>query len=139
MGTLDWTEALAIGLPALDDQHKQLFTIFDDLIKAIERSEGEDALKEIFTRLKEYTKYHFTDEENYMKGIGYPDSDSHAAEHALLMVRVDTLWRLLEGGENVSPKGVSLFISDWIVGHIINSDTKIGHYAASLTLTDTTT
>lgn len=131
MTQLAWTNELAIGLPSLDEQHMQLFAISNDLLSAITQGEGEAALKEIFDRLKAYTEYHFKEEEAYMEEIGYPDLSAHAAEHALLLVRVNTLWRLLQGGEAISPKGVSLFISDWIVGHIMEKDALIGKHAKS--------
>ncbi|CCH48554.1 bacteriohemerythrin [Pseudodesulfovibrio piezophilus] len=131
MKNLDWTAALNIGLDVLDEQHKQLLTIGNDLLDAIRRGEGETILKETFNRLKAYTVYHFKEEEAYMKEIGFPDLDSHAADHALLLVRVNTLWRMLESGENISPKGVSLFLSDWINEHILHRDAEIGRFANS--------
>ena len=131
MTQLDWTDDLATGLPLVDEQHMQLFTISNDLLSAISQGEGEALLKEIFDRLKAYTEYHFKAEEAYMKKIGYPEFTPHAAEHALLLVRVNTLWRLLQDGEAISPKGVSLFLGDWIVGHIMKEDAQIGEYARS--------
>ncbi len=129
MPTPDWSDVLNIGLPILDEQHKQLFAIADDLLSAIARGEGEAVLKDIFDRLKSYTKYHFKEEEEYMRRIGYPKAEEHAAEHVLLMMRVNTLWRLIENGEIISPKGVSLFVSDWIVEHIMDKDGQIGQFA----------
>ena len=121
------------GLASIDAQHKQLFTISNDLVNAIARGEGETVLKEIFDRLKEYTEFHFKDEEAYMKEIGYPELSPHAAAHALLLVRVNTLWRLIQGGDKISPKGVSLFIADWIVDHIMEKDAHIGTFAKTIT------
>lgn len=129
MTYLDWTDALDLGLPLLDEQHKQLFAISNDLLDAIARGEGQDILKDIFDRLKEYTQYHFKEEEAYMKKIGYNDFDAHAAEHALLLVRVNTLWRMIKSGEHISPQGASLFLSDWITEHILHRDALIGRFA----------
>lgn len=131
MTQLEWTDVLAIGLPAIDKQHTRLFAISNDLLNAIAQDEGKSALKEIFDQLKDYTQYHFKAEEAYMEKIGYPELSSHAAEHALLLVRVNTLWRLLQNGELISPEGVSLFINDWIVEHIMEKDVLIGKYAKS--------
>lgn len=131
MTQLEWTDVLAIGLPAIDKQHTRLFAISNDLLNAIAQDEGKSALKKIFDQLKDYTQYHFKAEEAYMEKIGYPELSSHAAEHALLLVRVNTLWRLLQNGELISPDGVSLFINDWIVEHIMEKDVRIGKYAKS--------
>lgn len=132
MEKITWTEVLNIGLPELDEQHKRLFAISDDLLNAIGNGHGEDALRETFDRLKEYTEEHFKAEEAYMNEIKYPDRERHADEHILLLTRVNTLWRLIQSGEIISPKGISLFISDWIVDHIMEKDAAIGKYANSL-------
>lgn len=125
----DWAIVLDIGEPVIDKQHKQLFAIANDLMAAIGRGEGEAALKDVFERLKAYTRYHFTEEEAFMERIGYPDRDAHVAEHVLLLIRVNTLWRLIENDQIITPDGVSLFINDWIVEHIMHKDALIGEYA----------
>jgi len=131
MPQLEWTDALTVGLPAIDDQHKQLFAICADLLESIDRGEGEAVLKDIFDRMKAYTEYHFKAEEAYMKSLDYPDLEAHASEHVLLLVRVNTLWRLLQSGENLSPQGVSLFLRDWIFEHVMHRDGQIGEFARS--------
>jgi len=125
----DWTTVLDIGDPVIDEQHTHLFAIADDLMVSIGRNEGNAILKNIFERLKAYTRYHFKEEEAYMERIGYPDLDAHVAEHVLLMMRVNTLWRLIENGEIITPQGVSLFVNDWIAEHIMHKDALIGEYA----------
>lgn len=131
MGYDDRAKVLNIGLPILDEQHKRLFAIFDDLLAAIVEGQGEEILKDIFDRLKAYTEEHFRDEEAYMKEIGFPDLEAHADEHILLLTRVNTMWRLIKGGETISPKSVSLFVSEWISDHILQKDVAIGEYARS--------
>ncbi|MFH1913313.1 MAG: hemerythrin family protein [Pseudomonadota bacterium] len=125
----DWAIVLDIGDPVIDEQHKHLFAIANDLMAATGRGEGEDMLKNIFERLKAYTRYHFEEEEAFMERIGYPDRDAHVAEHVLLLIRVNTLWRLIEHGEIITPNGISLFVNDWIVEHIMHKDALIGEYA----------
>ncbi|MGL1862646.1 MAG: hemerythrin family protein [Pseudodesulfovibrio sp.] len=132
MNHLNWSEDLTLGLDSLDDQHKELFSIANDLLKAIDRAEGETVLKEVFDRLKNYTESHFKEEEAYMGSIDFPGLDDHAEEHALLLMRVNTLWRLILSDEKISPKGVALFISDWISAHIMDSDGQIATYTQSL-------
>jgi len=128
---LEWNERLATGLELIDEQHKTLFAISNDLLAAIGRNEGEAALADIFNRLKEYTRYHFKAEEALMAEMDYPHRSRHAEEHALLLARVDALWRLISNGETISARNVSFFLSDWIVSHIMEKDGAIGGYANS--------
>jgi len=131
MSPLKWTEDLHVGHETIDEQHKRLFSIAADLVHAVEEGRGEAMLKEIFARLKDYTKYHFREEEAYMEQIGYPQTDAHAAQHAILIIRVGTLKRLIESGEPISPEGVGLFLQDWIAQHIMQDDVDIEKYARS--------
>lgn len=129
MPYLKWDKSLHIGLLELDEQHKILFNIANDLIAAIDNGDGEAALKNTFDRLKTYTENHFSAEEAYMKKIGYPDLDSHSSEHALLLIRTNTLRKMLKDGHSLSAQGASRFVTEWIVDHIMESDKKIGTFA----------
>jgi len=131
MSFLNWTDVLDIGLPLIDDQHKELFAISNDLLDAIARKEGEAALVDIFKRLREYTEYHFKEEEAYMRSLGYPNMEQHAKEHSKLIVNVNKLRKKIANGDDVSPEMGAEFISNWIIDHIMHSDSKIGTYAKS--------
>lgn len=129
MPYLKWNPALNIGLLELDEQHKILFNIANDLIAAIERDEGEAVLKETFNRLKIYTETHFSAEEAYMKKLKYPGLEVHQKEHADLLDRTNTLWKMLKEGQTVTPESVSRFIMGWIVDHIMDTDKAVGDFA----------
>lgn len=131
MPQIIWTDDLSVGLASVDDQHKQLFAIANDLLEAVESGKGEAVLKETFDHLKAYAEFHFKEEEAFMKEVGYPGISAHTAEHALLLMRVNTLWRLIQKGENISPKGVSLFVTEWITDHIMDKDNMIGEFVRS--------
>lgn len=60
---------------------------------------------------------------------GLPEIEDHRSQHALLVMRVQTLWGMIESGEKVTPQGISLFLSDWIVDHMLEKDKKIGEFA----------
>lgn len=129
MSPLQWTDDLHVGNQTIDDQHKELFAIAADLVEAVADGQGEAMLKDIFTRLKEYTQFHFKEEEAYMDQIGYPKRDAHAAQHAILIIRVGTLKKMIDNGEAISPEGVGHFLQDWIALHIMQDDIDIESYA----------
>jgi len=128
MPPMKWTDDVCIGLTVIDEQHKTLFAIAAELVEAIEQDKGEEALQHTFDRLKAYTHYHFKEEEAYMSEINYPQLKEHAAQHAVLLVRVNMLWQMLRKGEKVSPEGASTFLQEWISTHIMQDDAKIGRF-----------
>lgn len=130
MTQLDWTDVLDIGLPTLDDQHRKLISYSNSLIQAMVLGKGKDVLGTLFDELKEYTVYHFTDEERYMEEIGYPHTEEHKLLHKLLIKRVDDFRdkRLYSG---LMPSEALDFINDWIIKHIMKEDARIGQFAKS--------
>jgi len=131
MTHLDWTEELHVGNAPINAQHKELFSIGNELIDAIKDDKGQDILLSIFERLQDYTAYHFKAEEKYMEEIGYPDLPAHAAQHAILLIRTGTLKKLIENGEPISPVSVAEFIREWITTHIMQQDVLIEEHARS--------
>jgi hemerythrin len=129
MTHLEWTEELHVGNDPINAQHKELFSIGNEFIDAIEDNKGQDILLSIFKRLQDYTAYHFKAEEKYMEEVGYPELPAHAAQHAILLIRTGTLKRMIENGETISPVRVAEFIREWITTHIMQQDVLIEKFA----------
>lgn len=128
MSQLDWTDVLNIGLPSLDEQHKKLISYSNSLIHAMTIGKGNEVLTTLFDELKGYTAYHFSDEEEYMESIGYPQLEEHKLLHKLLIKRVDDFRdkRLYSG---LTADEALDFINNWIIKHIMEEDARIGVYA----------
>ncbi len=132
MTQLNWTDILDIGLPKVDEQHKQLIALSNSLIQAMINGMGNDVLDDIFTELREYTLTHFADEEAYMEEIGYPQLTEQKQAHKKLTDDVDAFRiRLLEDSNAVSPNEVLDFINNWLIKHIMEMDSQIGIFAKS--------
>lgn len=132
MKDLVWTVDLSVGLHAIDSQHKQLFALSRALHEAILDGQGREAVKETFDALTDYVKRHFTEEEDYMRAIDYPDIRQHMAQHEQLLLRCRMLWERDRLNQPIDPNGVAFFLGEWLTGHIIGSDKAIGEYARSL-------
>lgn len=129
MATVEWTTVLDIGLPTLDEQHKKLISYFSTLLLAIEDGKGEEVLAELFEKLLDYTTSHFSEEEQYMTLIGYPEIDAHKAAHKKLLIDVGHFREKLLTGGDVTPDQAVEFMNGWIIAHIMVMDTRIGDFA----------
>ncbi|MBQ1657740.1 MAG: hemerythrin domain-containing protein, partial [Rhodocyclaceae bacterium] len=63
MEALQWNEVLATGIEEIDDQHKRLLEILNQLRVAAERRERKEATAEVLQQMLDYTIYHFDYEE----------------------------------------------------------------------------
>jgi hemerythrin len=60
---IHWEDNLSIGIPAIDEQHKELFAQFDKLSNVIEVGGKGEEVEELLRYLNEYGVTHFTNEE----------------------------------------------------------------------------
>lgn len=117
------------GIEFIDAEHTKLFEIADELFAVMKNDfihDKYDYILVVIKELKEYTQYHFSHEEDYMKSINYKKLLSHMVEHREFIEKLDnfdlesidknqqqTLFQLLE------------FLSDWLIHHICEKDKLI--------------
>jgi len=128
MTQVSWNVTLDTGLPRIDEQHRQLITLSNELLRAIAEGHGEAGLQPLFENLLDYTDSHFADEEEYMESVGYPDLKAHRAIHRRLINDVANFREKILGGVPVAPEKALEFINGWIVRHIMVMDSRIGEF-----------
>lgn len=82
----DWNDDLSLHIKDVDEQHKELFRIGRDIEQLIMiRCIGvkTEQLLKIVGDLRDYTAYHFYEEERLMKLANYSKLDEHTKEHAV--------------------------------------------------------
>lgn len=55
---IEWRDSLSIGVKEIDDQHKQLLSHFDQLLKACETGKGREELATLLNFLDQYVIKH---------------------------------------------------------------------------------
>lgn len=124
----EFTEEYMIGVDLIDKEHRELFRIVDKanrLVRSYDDSDY-DKIVAIINELKEYTKEHFTDEEEYMEGINYSGLDAQRRAHAAFIDKLESI-DLSEIDSNPQENLEELveYLLGWLINHILNSDKKI--------------
>lgn len=119
---LTWKESYTIGHPTIDSQHKELFTIINDL----ENCFDQDTVKITILHLYRYTREHFAAEERLMKKVNYPNLAEHRALHEEL---IEELNEIVEKKFNALSNLTKLqeFLYKWLVDHILTRDMDLAH------------
>lgn len=124
MELVEWSDKYSVGISEIDEQHKKLLDIANQLFAAC--VQGKDAAQMEFRRIvKEAVKYvqtHFSFEEELMKRAGYPAYAEHKAEHAAFVAKVLEGVRDFEGGKPFVPNNFARFLRDWTLEHIAITD-----------------
>jgi len=126
---ITWSDRYSVGISRIDEQHKRLLELINDLHAAMLVKEGELVLSKILDGLAAYAVAHFATEETLMKKFSYPDYARHKAEHDRLMAQVTLLLEKSRTDATALTREVMTFLQRWLVGHIVNLDKK---YSAHL-------
>ncbi|GAA0585831.1 bacteriohemerythrin [Caenispirillum bisanense] len=129
MPLLAWRDALSVGDPGIDGDHKKLIQFVNDLQDAIDGRKPDRVVGKIILELVQYTKEHFSREEAVMKGCGYPDYERHRAIHQALTRQVLVMAeRYVRTPTDAVKQELIDFLAAWLVEHIIKEDRKVGAY-----------
>lgn len=119
---MEWSQSLSVGIQEIDDQHRVLVDLLNQINEAIHSHHGSDATHAILKDLVDYTKIHFAVEESLMRVLGYPGYEEHKDRHRELIHEVEELQDKLLSGQ----KGLSFellhFLKMWLTRHIMSED-----------------
>ena len=116
-----WSQQYALGLDEIDEQHRVLIVLINDIWKAIVKREEKTKLFELVGELERYTIAHFAAEEAFMRVTDYPGFAQHKVEHQKFVDRV-AKERQLAVEQGVLSLDLMYFLRDWLIDHILMSD-----------------
>ena len=131
---IEWTTNLTVGVNSIDNQHKKLFDMANQLFEAGKNNKTKEFISELLSFLDDYTRKHFHDEEAYMKSINYPGLDDQKKLHADFIAALVKLKKEYDesGGNIIVILNANQMVVDWLLKHISIEDKKIGTYASKL-------
>lgn len=130
MEKLSWNDSYLLGIPEIDLQHKKLLSLADDMYEIV--NGDEDSLKvnlsKVLKSLTDYTVYHFTSEEEFMKKYGYPSADMHKSMHDNFIAEVTKQIKSLNTATKAEAERLYKFLASWVLNHIAKSDKVWAEY-----------
>jgi hemerythrin len=126
MALLDWSPSLSVDVAAMDEEHKRLFALINELNEAMKQGRTRDEMDRVFNELARYTQTHFASEERYMQTIGYPYLAQHRKEHAELMAQIAAFKADYDAGKAMISIKLMGFLREWVRNHIQRSDRQYG-------------
>ncbi len=126
---VEWSDDFSVRVSLMDDEHKVLFNLINDLNNAMINGESASRISQVLVSLIEYTEYHFKHEEDMLKKIGYPSIGEQEKYHRMFVDKMKEFKREMETGEVLLSVKIIDFLKDWLVSHIVNIDTKYSGFA----------
>ena len=128
---IEWDDAFSVDVPLMDEQHKKLVTMINDLFqRCVSGSTSTNLTFAMAVKdAAEYAKTHFRIEEEYMEKAGYPGLPDQKKEHASFMTEVLTTCEKYKEGK-AAPLDLVRFLKEWLLDHIAVADKKYTLYLA---------
>ena len=126
MGFLAWDEHYSVGVRTMDDQHKVLFDIVNELYHAMMKGQAQTITGPLLAKLVNYTREHFHKEEIAMKATHYPGLAAHTAKHHDLIQQVEKFGERFHRGDIMLSVDLFNFLRDWLTKHIQHDDKDYG-------------
>lgn len=132
MANIHWTPDMSVGVDSLDNDHKLLLSLVNQLDDAIRAGKGEDSVSSVLDAMIDYASYHFAREEALLEACGYPDDEAHSHTHQVLRMQVKQIRdRYLANPDTIHDREVLAFLKNWLTAHIMGRDKLYAPFMAS--------
>ncbi len=131
MAAVNWDKKFSVGVDSMDDQHKVLFDIINDIYDSISKKSNNEIIFDLIVKMRQYTVKHFTAEENYLEKTGYHELEIQKKEHKTFVDKIEDLEKRFKSGKAILTFEVTSFLKTWLVQHIEISDKKYGSFLVS--------
>ncbi len=119
---IDWSDELSVGIEEIDEQHKVLLKLINQMHTAIHKHQGSKTVHTILAELIEYTRIHFAVEESLMRILNYSGYTEHHEQHQELLNHVIELQQKIESGKTSISFELMHFLKTWLTQHILEED-----------------
>ena len=128
---MDWTDSLSVNVAEVDNQHKKLVALLNQLHHSSVSGKGNETMKQVLNELTQYTANHFAYEEKILAEHGYPELATHKDLHDKLAAQVVKFNEEFQKGTSSISADLFLFLRSWLNGHIRGSDRHYGKFLNS--------
>ncbi len=119
---MPWSEKFMTGIEKIDEQHKGLVGMVNELHNAMKLKKGAKESGQILEKLADYTVSHFGYEEQLFDEHEYPVGDVHKKIHQDLVAKVVEFKSEFDQGKAALSMELMTFLTDWLTDHILKTD-----------------
>ena len=123
---IDWKDAYKTGNLQIDAQHMQWFSKANYFLEATDKESRTAAA----TKMYQYTRLHFQDEDRLMQQVNYPAAREHTRRHNDTLVHMHLLLEQI-ADDTLDMEKWRIFLSDLFLNHIGDADLKLAAFITS--------
>lgn len=133
MSTFEWSPLFETGLEKVDEQHRHLVSLVNQLDQDIDSASAAN-IDRMLGELAEYTVYHFRCEEEIMAAAGVAEAHArhHKNTHQGFVAQVTEWLTRRQQGEAISLRQLLDFLANWLIFHILGDDRALGRQVQAI-------
>jgi hemerythrin len=119
-----WSRTFEGGVRLIDDQHKGLINLCNDLFKHCvgDKKSETEYFRSVIHKAVDYVKEHFATEEKLMLATKFPGYSLHKLEHDKFVLQVVELVKVFNETQKIDLFATTKFLKEWILSHIAITD-----------------
>lgn len=120
-------EEFKTNIRIIDEQHSHLF----EIVEKLKKIEGNiDDIELLIIEIFEYTKYHFSTEEEFWKKYSHELYEIQKKEHEAFKKLVESYIDEINKTDDLEKfkDDITLFLERWLKNHVLKEDTKLREY-----------
>jgi len=127
---VEWTSKLACGIKIIDDQHKGLVNLVNEMFDHVTGNsvQEHDYFNRVIQEAVKYVKVHFATEEKILIATKFAGFEAHKKEHENFVRAIVGNIKEYESGNRYTLSTFTRFLKDWILSHIAFMDKQYFEY-----------
>ena len=122
---IPWDENLSVGIDVIDEHHRYLFDLINDLFEVVAHKRGAREVARLIKALDAYAKVHFRAEEQMMDHYGYHGIGRQLDQHHAFEEKIREFYEELHANPFVAQFDVLSYMRDWLIHHILVEDRQL--------------
>lgn len=124
-----WDKSLDIGIDVIDEHHRYLFDLINDLYLVVVNKRGVREMARLIRSLDAYARIHFRAEEEMMTHYGYAGLDRQLQQHHSFEEKIGEFYEELHANPLVAQFDVLSYLRNWLIHHIRVEDAQLAALA----------
>jgi hemerythrin len=122
MAFFEWKEEYSGGIQGIDEQHKVILELMNELFDAIRYEKEEATIKKVFVELLKYANYHFGLEAELFEKYVYEEREEHVRQHEHFIQKIKDLMI----SDYLTDRNIALetlhYLRGWFQEHMMKID-----------------
>ncbi len=125
MRLIEWKDEFAVGIPAVDYEHRELIDMINDLYTSMLRPGSRNAVADFLGEIYAKIAAHFALEERIMRDRKYDRYEDHKRDHERLLDEIRDIMDSYEDDTTFDERMLEARLTPWFTEHFKTHDARL--------------